>query len=140
MPRRMRTARCLRPLGMRVSRGSPAGPRLLRWQRLNSHLNGELQGARSFLQPCRIDPGSDARAAVMRDAKNPFAIADHAGGTQSTGWLGAWRGPCRKAFLTRVTGRSTFNGELRRGEILDGRPNALEESNRAGRSPPRSAA
>ena len=70
--------------------GQSCWPTPAEWQRLNSRLNGKLQEAQSFLQPCRIDAGSDACAAVMRDAKDPFAIADYAGGTQSTGWLGAW--------------------------------------------------
>src|SRR5437879_4863330 len=70
--------------------GQSCWPTPAEWQRLNSRLNGKLQEAQSFLQPCRIDPGSDACAAVMGDAKNPFAIADYAGGAQSTGWLGAW--------------------------------------------------
>jgi FAD/FMN-containing dehydrogenase len=39
---------------------------------------------------CVVDPKSAACEAALNDLKNPYAIQDQAGGTESMGWLGAW--------------------------------------------------
>src|SRR5207237_8074468 len=44
----------------------------------------------SLLSPCRTDAGGEPCAAASRSSRNPFHLQDQAGGTQSTGWLGAW--------------------------------------------------
>lgn len=60
------------------------------WKRLGSRLTGRLEMPSSILQPCRTDALSAACLAAIDNLKNPFFIESQTGGTQSTGWLGAW--------------------------------------------------
>ena len=57
----------------RCAPGKPCWPAPEEWQRLGASLHGKLE------QP-QDSPAS----------KNPFELQDHAGATQSVGWLGAW--------------------------------------------------
>lgn len=68
----------------------PCWPTPADWQQLNSRLGGKLQVPQSPVQPCRVDAAGDACAAAISELKNPFAIQDNPGGTQSLGWLDAW--------------------------------------------------
>ena len=70
--------------------GQGCWPGSSEWEQLRSSLTGRLEQPQSPLQPCRADAGGEACAGVMRDLKNPFAIQDLSGGTQSMGWLDAW--------------------------------------------------
>jgi FAD/FMN-containing dehydrogenase len=65
-------------------------PSAANWKQLQSGLAGRLEQPRSPLQSCKADAGGEACASAMRDLKNPFAIQDLIGGTQSMGWLDAW--------------------------------------------------
>src|SRR5687767_8484340 len=60
------------------------------WQRFGARLAGKLTQPQSLVEPCRTDGASAACTATFARMKNPFYIQDHAGDTQSTGWLGAW--------------------------------------------------
>jgi len=69
---------------------SPCWPTPAEWQRFASGLRGRIEQPESPFAPCKVDAASEACAEVLREAKNPFALQDRSGGTQSTGWLGAW--------------------------------------------------
>jgi FAD/FMN-containing dehydrogenase len=60
------------------------------WERLRSTLVGKLEQPRSPLLPCEKEPTGPACAAALTDLRNPYYIEDQPGGTESTGWLGAW--------------------------------------------------
>ena len=60
------------------------------WQALRSSLHGSLEVPASPFAPCQADAASDACAAALRSAKNPFYLEDQPGGTESAGWLDAW--------------------------------------------------
>jgi FAD/FMN-containing dehydrogenase len=60
------------------------------WQRLRASLHGELAQPQSPLDACRRDFAGAECAAAREAAKNPYALQDDPGATQSLGWLGAW--------------------------------------------------
>lgn len=60
------------------------------WQRLATGLTGKLLQPESPLLPCRIDFASPSCAVALRKLKNPYALQDDPGATQSLGWLAAW--------------------------------------------------
>lgn len=74
----------------RCSPDTPCWPSPADWQRFGASLHGKLEQPRSPLAPCRVDAAGEACAAALRDSRNPFYLQDQPGGTQSTGWLGAW--------------------------------------------------
>lgn len=74
----------------RCSPATPCWPLPADWQRFGASLHGKLEQPRSPLAPCRVDAAGEACAAALRDSRNPFSLQDQPGGTQSTGWLGAW--------------------------------------------------
>jgi FAD/FMN-containing dehydrogenase len=60
------------------------------WQRLGAGLTGRLEIPASPVQACQTDATSAACTRALEAATNPFALQELAGGTESTGWLGAW--------------------------------------------------
>jgi len=68
----------------------PCWPSQAEWQAFGTSLHGKLEQPESPLAPCRSDAAGEACARAIRNSKNPFYLQDQAGGTQSTGWLGAW--------------------------------------------------
>jgi len=78
------------PAEARCRPGQACWPTAGDWQRFGASLHGKLEAPQSPLEPCRLDVASAACAAAQRTAKNPYALQDQAGGTESTGWFGAW--------------------------------------------------
>ncbi|HYV67426.1 MAG TPA: FAD-binding protein [Myxococcales bacterium] len=74
----------------RCTKDMPCWPSQADWQRFGSSLQGKLEQPQSPLLPCRTDAAGAACAAALKNARNPFYLEDQVGGTQSTGWLGAW--------------------------------------------------
>ncbi len=74
----------------RCTPDKPCWPSQAEWQAFGTSLHGKLEQPESPLAPCRSDAAGDACAGAIRNSKNPFYLQDQAGGTQSTGWLGAW--------------------------------------------------
>jgi FAD/FMN-containing dehydrogenase len=68
----------------------PCWPAAGEWQRFGAGLHGKLEQPESPFAACRGDAAGQACKAAIQSAKNPFALQDHSGGTQSTGWLDAW--------------------------------------------------
>lgn len=66
----------------------PCWPSAADWQQLARALHGALEQPRSPFAACHESTAACAAAIVA--SKNPFALQDQAGATQSTGWLGAW--------------------------------------------------
>lgn len=60
------------------------------WRSFGTKLSGKLEMPESPLLPCRIDAKSESCATALKNLNNPYFVEDHPGGTQSTGWLGAW--------------------------------------------------
>lgn len=68
----------------------PCWPSASEWQQLAASLTGKLLQPRSPLLPCRTDFAHPSCVAAIEKLKNPFALQDDPGATQSLGWLGAW--------------------------------------------------
>lgn len=80
------------PKGFRRVRPGDAGwPSEQSWQALKAEVGGRLEAVHSVIEPCLTDMKGEACAAVIKNARNPFYLGDQAGGTQVTGWYGAWR-------------------------------------------------
>lgn len=60
------------------------------WEELRSEVGERLLQVESPIKPCLEAPGSVACAETLKNLRNPFALEDDPGCTQSTGWLGAW--------------------------------------------------
>jgi FAD/FMN-containing dehydrogenase len=70
--------------------GQPCWPTERAWQQFAARLHGKLEVPQSPLQPCRVDAASERCTTALRAAKNPYALQDQLGGTESAGWAGAW--------------------------------------------------
>ena len=68
----------------------PCWPSAAEWKRLGESLRGRLEQPKAPVAPCRTDASGEACKAAMRTLRNPYAIQDDPGGTQSAGWFGAW--------------------------------------------------
>ena len=68
----------------------PCWPTEAEWRALGMSLHGKLEQAQSPFLACKSDATGEACTAAIRNSKNPFYLQDQPGGTQSTGWLGAW--------------------------------------------------
>jgi FAD/FMN-containing dehydrogenase len=75
----------------RVRPGDPAWPAPGRWNNLKSAVGGNLIPVISLLGPCVPNPNDADCQQVQQSLKNPFYIGDQPGGTQVSGYLGAWQ-------------------------------------------------
>jgi FAD/FMN-containing dehydrogenase len=60
------------------------------WERLNRAVGGNLIAVESPLAACKGAPSSTACSAAFANLRNPYAIGDMPGGTQTLGWIDAW--------------------------------------------------
>src|SRR5438477_3116753 len=74
----------------RCAPGQPCWPTRDDWQKFGASLRGKLEQPQTPLAPCRSDAAGEACATAIRNSTNPFYLQDQPGGTESTGWLGAW--------------------------------------------------
>src|SRR5262249_40869265 len=74
----------------RVRPGDAAWPSEESWNNLGLAVEGRLIKVNSPLSACRDAPDSPACNEVFKALRNPYYIGDHAGLTQTSGWVGAW--------------------------------------------------
>jgi FAD/FMN-containing dehydrogenase len=74
----------------RVRPGDPAWPGREEWEQLNRATSGRLIEMRSSLASCRDDRDAASCRDLFRTLKNPYAIGDDVGLTQTCGWVDAW--------------------------------------------------
>ena len=60
------------------------------WKPLAAKLGHKLQPVDWPIAECLADPAGRACADFFRSVRNPYFLGDHAGLTQSFGWVGAW--------------------------------------------------
>ena len=70
--------------------GLPCWPSVAEWQSLGAKLTGKLLQPRSPLEPCAEDFASAGCSQALQTLKNPYALQDDPGATESLGFLGAW--------------------------------------------------
>ncbi|HYV68303.1 MAG TPA: FAD-dependent oxidoreductase [Myxococcales bacterium] len=74
----------------RVRPGDPGWPSAAQWDVLRRQTGGRLIAVRSPLENCRDAPDGAACRELFKELKNPYAIGDQVGLTQTTGWVDAW--------------------------------------------------
>jgi FAD/FMN-containing dehydrogenase len=65
-------------------------PTPAQWQQLNDASGGNLLALQPLFATCAAGERSAACQEVLAGIRNPFYIGDQPGGTQVSGWLGAW--------------------------------------------------
>ena len=85
----------------RVRPGDAQWPTPEQWQRLNSAVGGNLLQVQPLFAGCAGQPTAAACREVLANIHNPFYIGDQPGGTQVSGWLGAWT-PAPSAYAVRA--------------------------------------
>ena len=74
----------------RVRPSDVAWPLQSAWKELNEAVGGNLIPVEFPLSILKTDPSSDAAKQLLQNIKNPYYIGDHAGLTETLGWLDAW--------------------------------------------------
>jgi FAD/FMN-containing dehydrogenase len=88
----------------RVRPGDLAWPKAKEWETLSQAVGGNVLQPRTVWQACAEAPGAQDCLASVKEARNPIALGDDAGGTQVSGWLDAWT-PSASTYA--VAARST---------------------------------
>ncbi|CAE6734074.1 hypothetical protein LMG22931_02342 [Paraburkholderia nemoris] len=74
----------------RIRPSDPGWPKAKDWDELSRAVGGNLLRPRTIWQVCAEAPRTQICLASIKDARNPIALGDNPGGTQVSGWLGAW--------------------------------------------------
>ena len=89
------------PASRRVRPGDPGWPTPAQWQQLNGATGGSLLPVQPLFAACAGREGSAVCQEVLAGIRNPFYLGDQPGGTQVSGWLGAWT-PAASAYALRA--------------------------------------
>jgi FAD/FMN-containing dehydrogenase len=88
----------------RVRPGDPGWPSDSLWAQLGREVGGRLVKVSPPLLACRTAASSAACAELFQSLKNPYAIGDAVGLTQTLGWVDAWTSqPSVYAVAARTT-------------------------------------
>jgi FAD/FMN-containing dehydrogenase len=88
----------------RVRPGDAEWPAEESWSRLKRLVGGRLVKVESPLSVCREKPDSPSCREVFKALRNPFYIGDHAGLSQTSGWVDGWTSqPSVYAVVARKT-------------------------------------
>ena len=75
----------------RVRPSDAAWPSKSAWKQLNDAVGGNLVPVDFPLSILKSDPNGAAAKELLANLKNPYFIREHAGLTQSLGWIDAWK-------------------------------------------------
>jgi len=75
----------------RVRPSDAAWPSKAAWKQLNDAVGGNLVPVDFPLSILKSDPNGAAAKELLANLKNPYFIREHAGLTQSLGWIDAWK-------------------------------------------------
>ncbi|HJS87600.1 MAG TPA: FAD-binding oxidoreductase [Acetobacteraceae bacterium] len=84
-------ARAAAPLMRRVRPGDRDWPTPAAWDDLDRAVGGRLIRVKPLLASCEREPASDTCADVLHNLRNPYYIGEQPAGTQTSGWVDAWR-------------------------------------------------
>ncbi len=87
----------------RVRPGDAGWPSAERWEALKQSVGGRLVRPVSPYAACQSATTKDACAAGAKLLRNPYWLGDQPGGTQVSGWLGAWT-PAPSAWAVAARG------------------------------------
>ena len=86
----------------RVRPSDAAWPSKSAWKQLNDAVGGNLVPVDFPLSILKSDPNGAAAQELLANLKNPYFIREHAGLTQSLGWIDAWKtSPSLYAVMAR---------------------------------------
>jgi hypothetical protein len=85
----------------RVRPGEPGWPNDAQWEALRSSVNGHLVKVEPLFAPCARYPDGTDCAEHRKNLHNPFFLGDQPGGTQVSGWHGAWT-PAPSAYAVKA--------------------------------------
>ncbi|HEY2808636.1 MAG TPA: FAD-binding oxidoreductase [Steroidobacteraceae bacterium] len=85
----------------RVRPADPGWPTPAQWQQLKDATGGGLLPVQPLFAACTAGAGSAGCRQALAGIRNPFYIGDQPGGTQVSGWLGAWT-PAASAYALRA--------------------------------------
>jgi FAD/FMN-containing dehydrogenase len=68
----------------------PGWPSDSAWKQLNEAVGGNLIPVEFPLSILKTDPDSAAAKSLLKNLKNPYYIGEHAGLTETLGWVDAW--------------------------------------------------
>ena len=74
----------------RVRPGDTGWPPPQEWEALRAQVNGNLTKPTALFSACAANAANPDCRAATTELGNPYFIGDQAGGTQVSGWLGAW--------------------------------------------------
>jgi len=75
----------------RVRPGDPGWPTPAKWSRLKERVGGNLIDSHGLFESCVSQPQGAECLDARNHIRNPYWIGDQPGGTQVSGWLGAWQ-------------------------------------------------
>src|ERR1700761_162730 len=85
----------------RVRPGEAEWPTPQQWAALKEQVGGNLLKPTDLFSACAADAKGADCVTATKELGNPFFIGDQAGGTQVSGWLGAWS-PKPSAYAVAV--------------------------------------
>jgi FAD/FMN-containing dehydrogenase len=74
----------------RVRPGDPAWPGASAWAKLKDAVGGNLIEVQAPFAACAADAKGPVCADALKNMRNPFWVGDQPGGTEVSGWYGAW--------------------------------------------------
>jgi len=77
-------------IAARVRPGQRGWPAKAEWEKLRRSVGGKLIEVEPLFARCARQPGGSDCAELRKYLRNPFFLGDQAGGTQVSGWFGAW--------------------------------------------------
>ncbi|MBV8093608.1 MAG: FAD-binding oxidoreductase [Acetobacteraceae bacterium] len=79
------------PVMRRVRPGDPGWPTPAAWDDLNRALEGRLIRVKPLLASCETGSDNSGCQDELHELKNPYYIGEQPAGTQTSGWVDAWR-------------------------------------------------
>ena len=78
-------------------------PSTAEWSTLNRSVRGNLIAVQALFADCAVQASAPLCLQTTQQIGNPFFIGDQPGGTQVSGWLGAWT-PAPSAYAVKAHG------------------------------------
>jgi FAD/FMN-containing dehydrogenase len=75
----------------RIRPGDPDWPQPAAWDDLNQAVGGRLIKVEPMFATCETGANSGGCAEVLQSLKNPYYLGEQPAGTQTSGWVDAWR-------------------------------------------------
>ena len=103
----------------RVRPSDSAWPNAADWEQLKESVGGRLIKVQPLLAACTGSADSTACQSLLNELKNPYYVGDQPAGTQTAGWLDAWKSaPSVYAVAAKTTADVVAAVNFARGRNL----------------------